>query len=69
MKVYNIRAERQQVGYYSIKCKSLEEAKRQALYQMDVSPKTVIEFEKCTEIILPEEAQVIEPHNEFIKEE
>ena len=69
MKVYNIRAERQQVGYYSIKCKSLEEAKRQALYQMDVNPKTVIKFEKCTEIILPEEAQVIEPSNEFIKEE
>tara|TARA_A100000172_G_C2949747_1_gene78678 strand:- start:257 stop:466 length:210 start_codon:yes stop_codon:yes gene_type:complete len=69
MKVYNIRAERQQVGYYSIKCKSLEEAKRQALYQMAVNPKTVIEFEKCTEIILPEEAQVIEPHNQFIKEE
>ena len=46
MKTYVIRAERKLVGYYTIKCKSLEEAKAQAKYQMAVSPKTVTEYEK-----------------------
>jgi hypothetical protein len=65
MKTYMIRAERKLVGYYNIKCKSLEEAKAQAKYQMAVSPKTVTEWEKQEEIILPEESMVIQPYNEF----
>jgi len=65
MNTYIIRAERKLVGYYTIKCKSLEEAKAQAKYQMAVSPKTVTEYEKQEEIILPKEAQVIQTFNEF----
>ena len=62
MKTFIIRAEKTQVGYYTIKCKSLEEAAAQAKYLMEVSPKTVIEFEKCEEIILPEKVMVIDQH-------
>ena len=69
MKTYVIRAERKLVGYYTIKCKSLEEAKAQAKYQMAVSPKTVTEYEKQEEIILPEESMVIQPYNEFTNKE
>ncbi len=69
MKTYMIRAERKLVGYYNIKCKSLEEAKAQAKYQMAVSPKTVTEWEKQEEIILPEESMVIQPYNEFTNKE
>tara|TARA_A100000172_G_scaffold79686_2_gene67330 strand:+ start:1423 stop:1644 length:222 start_codon:yes stop_codon:yes gene_type:complete len=65
MKTFIIRAERKLIGYYSIKAKSLEEAKRQAKYQMAVSPKTVTEWEKQEEIILPQESIVIQPYNEF----
>ena len=68
MKTYMIRAERKLIGYYNIKCKSLEEAKAQAKYQMAVSPKTVTEYEKQEEIILPQEPMVVQQHNEFIKE-
>ena len=65
MKTYVIRAERKLVGYYTIKCKSLEEAKAQTKYQMAVSPKTVTEYEKQEEIVLPEKAQEIQTFNEF----
>jgi len=64
-----IRAERKLVGYYNIKCKSLEEAKAQAKYQMAVSPKTVTEWEKQEEIVLPQESMVIQPYNEFTDKE
>ena len=69
MKTYAIRAEKKQIGYYTIKCKSLEEAKAQAKYQMAVSPKTVTEWEKQEEIILPQESIVIQPYNEFTNKE
>tara|TARA_A100000172_G_C3029194_1_gene106002 strand:- start:895 stop:1116 length:222 start_codon:yes stop_codon:yes gene_type:complete len=65
MNTYIIRAERKLIGYYTIKCKSLEEAKAQAKYQMAVSPRTVTEYEKQEEIILPQESMVIQTHNEF----
>jgi hypothetical protein len=65
MKTYMIRAERKLVGYYNIKCKSLEEAKAQAKYQMAVSPRTVTEHEKQEEIILPQEPMTTQAHNEF----
>lgn len=65
MKTYIIRAKKTQVGYYTIKCKSLEEAKAQAKYQMAVSPKTVTEHEKQEEIILPQEPMVVRTLNEF----
>ena len=53
MKTYMIRVEKTQVGYYSIKCKSLEEAKEQAKYQMAVNPKETVQFDKCEEVTLP----------------
>ena len=68
MKSYMIRAERRVIGYYHIKTKSLEEAKRQASYQMDVNPQNCIEEEKYEEIIVKREPMVVEPYNEFIKE-
>tara|TARA_R100000995_G_C3414302_1_gene90846 strand:- start:338 stop:550 length:213 start_codon:yes stop_codon:yes gene_type:complete len=68
MKTYIIRAERKMIGYYHIKTKSLEEAKRQASYQMDVNSQNCLEEEKYEEIVLPEEPMLIEPYNEFIKE-
>ena len=68
MKTYVIRGERTSIGYYTIKCKSLEEAKRQAKYQMDVSPKTVLQEEKYEEIILPETMEV-EWYNQFTGKE
>tara|TARA_B100000424_G_scaffold44501_1_gene30486 strand:+ start:509 stop:721 length:213 start_codon:yes stop_codon:yes gene_type:complete len=68
MKSYMIRAERRVIGYYHIKTKSLEEAKRQASYQMDVNPQNCIEEEKYEEVIVKREPMVIEPYNEFIKE-
>ena len=69
MKTYVIRAERKVVGYYHIKTKSLEEAKRQASYQMDVNPQNCIEEEKYEEVIVKREPMVVEPYNEFIKQE
>ena len=68
MKTYVIRAERKVIGYYHIKTKSFEEAKRQASYQMDVNPQNCIEEEKYEEVIVKREPMVIEPYNEFIKE-
>ena len=56
------------IGYYHIKTKSLEEAKRQASYQMDVNPQNCIEEEKYEEVIVKREPMVVEPYNEFIKE-
>ena len=67
-KTYMIRAERKTIGYYNIRTKSLEEAKRQASYQMDVNPQNCIEEEKYEEVIVKREPMVIEPYNEFIKE-
>ena len=69
MKTYVIRAERRVVGYYHIKTKSLEEAQKQASYQMDVNPQNCIEEEKQEEVIVKREPMVVEPYNEFIKEE
>jgi hypothetical protein len=69
MKSYMIRAERRVIGYYHIKTKSLEEAKRQASYQMDVNPQNCIEEEKYEEVIVKREPMVVEPYNEFIKED
>lgn len=69
MKTYVIRAERKTIGYYHIKTKSLEEAKRQASYQMDVNPQNCIEEEKYEEVNVKREPMVVEPYNEFIKEE
>ena len=68
MKSYMIRAERKTIGYYHIKCKSLEEAKRQASYQMDVNPQNCLEEEKYEEVVVGREPMVIESYNEFIKE-
>lgn len=53
MKTYTIRYEKTQVGYYTFKCKSLEEAEAQAKYQMAVNPKETIESGKCEEVTLP----------------
>ena len=64
-----IRAERKLIGYYHIKTKSFEEAKRQASYQMDVNPQRCMKEEKYDEIVLPEEPIVIEPYNEFTDKE
>jgi hypothetical protein len=52
----------------TIKTKSLEEAKRQASYQMDVNPQNCIEEEKYEEVVVKREPMVVEPYNEFIKE-
>ena len=68
MKTYVIRAERKVIGYYHIKTKSLEEAKRQASYQMDVNPQNCLEEEKYEEVIVSREPMLIESYNEFIKE-
>ena len=68
MKTYIIRAERKTIGYYHIKTKSVEEAKRQASYQMDVNPQNCIEEEKYEEVIVKKEPMLIESYNEFIKE-
>ena len=68
MKTYIIRAARKTIGYYHIKTKSLEEAKRQASYQMDVNPQNCIEEETYEEVILSREPMLIESYNEFIKE-
>ena len=68
MKTYMIRAERKMIGYYHIKTKSLEEAKRQASYQMDVNSQNCLVEEEYEEIVLPEEPMLIESYNEFIKE-
>ena len=69
MKTYMIRAERKIIGYYHIKTKSFEEAKKQASYQMDVNPQRCMREEKYDQIVLPEEPMIIEPYNEFIKDE
>ena len=68
MKTYIIRAERKTIGYYHIKTKSVEEAKRQASYQMDVNPQNCLEEEKYEEVIVKKEPMLIESYNEFIKE-
>ena len=53
MKTYTIRVEKTQVGYYTFKSKSLEEAEAQAKYQMAVNPKETMQFAKCEEVTLP----------------
>ena len=53
MKTYTIRVEKTQVGYYTFKCKSLEEAEAQAKYQMAVNPKETTQFAKCEEVKMP----------------
>jgi len=68
MKTYVIRAERKTIGYYHIKTKSLEEAQKQASYQMDVNPQNCIEEEKYEEVVVRKEPMVVESYNEFIKE-
>ena len=58
MKTYNIRAEKKQIGYYSIKAKSLEEAKAQALYQLQVKSTTAVEM--CEAVEIPSEVIVVD---------
>tara|TARA_R110000751_G_scaffold55703_1_gene119479 strand:+ start:574 stop:786 length:213 start_codon:yes stop_codon:yes gene_type:complete len=58
MKIYNIRAENKQIGYYSIKAKSLEEAKAQALYQLQV--KSTVAVEICESVEIPSKVIVID---------
>tara|TARA_R110002020_G_scaffold221523_2_gene429579 strand:+ start:561 stop:785 length:225 start_codon:yes stop_codon:yes gene_type:complete len=60
MKTYTIRVEKTQVGYYNVQCKSLEEAKAQAEYQMTVNSQMTIHFDKCEEINLPKESMIID---------
>jgi len=60
METYIIRAEKKTTGYYTIKAKSLEEAKAQALYQMAVRPTTAIKTSICDEVKLPKESMVID---------
>tara|TARA_R100000781_G_scaffold60916_1_gene38924 strand:+ start:3130 stop:3414 length:285 start_codon:yes stop_codon:yes gene_type:complete len=70
MKTYIIRAEKKAIGYYTIKAKSLEEAKAQAMYQMAVRPTTAMETSTCDEIKLPKESMVIdEDYLEFTGKE
>jgi hypothetical protein len=58
MKIYNIRAEKKQIGYYSIKAKSLEEAKAQALYQLSVRSTTAVEI--CESVEIPSDVIVVD---------
>jgi hypothetical protein len=60
MKTYNIRCEKTQIGYYNVQCKSLEEAKTQAEYQMAVNPQSTIKLDKCEEVVMPPESMVID---------
>jgi hypothetical protein len=65
MKTYMIRVEKTQIGYYNIKCKSLDEAKAQSEYQMAVNPKETVEFIKCEEVTLPKVQIVNEGYEEL----
>ena len=58
MGIYNIRAEKKQIGYYSIKAKSLEEAKAQALYQLSVRSTTAVEI--CESVEIPSDVIVVD---------
>jgi hypothetical protein len=60
-----IRVEKTQVGYYNIKCKSIDEAESQAKYQMAVNPKETIEFVKCEEVALPKVQIVDQSYQEI----
>jgi|TARA_Y100000361_G_C11146946_1_gene338614 hypothetical protein len=60
MKTYRIRVEKTQVGYYSVECKSLEEAKAQGEYQMFMNPHETMQFNKCEEVRLPKETMIID---------
>ncbi len=60
MKIYNIRCEKTQIGYYSVECKSLEEAKAQAEYQMAVNPQSTINLDKCEEVAMPPKSMIID---------
>jgi len=65
MQNYTIRVEKTQVGYYNIKCKSLDEAKAQAEYQIAVNPKETIQFIKCEEVKLPNVQVVDQSYQEI----
>jgi len=65
METYMIRVEKTQVGYYNIKCKSIDEAESQAKYQMAVNPKETIEFVKCEEVALPKVQIVDQSYQEI----
>ena len=58
MGIYNIRAEKKQIGYYSIKANSLEEAKAQALYQLSVRSTTAVEI--CESVEIPSDVIVVD---------
>lgn len=58
MKIYNIRAEKKQIGYYSIKAKSLEEAKAQAMFQLQVGSTVAVEI--CESVVIPENVIVVD---------
>jgi len=73
MKTYNLRVTKKQIKYCSVTAKSLEEAVAQADYQMLVNPPieidgTIKEIKSYELVELPDKPMVIEPYNEFIKE-
>tara|TARA_Y100001972_G_scaffold104017_1_gene130703 strand:- start:87 stop:320 length:234 start_codon:yes stop_codon:yes gene_type:complete len=73
MKTYNLRVTKKQIKYCSVTAKSLEEAIAQADYQILVNPTTEIdgtikEIKSYELVELPDKPMVIEPYNEFIKE-
>ena len=73
MKTYNLRVTKKQLKYCSVTAKSLEEAIAQADYQILVNPTTEIdgtikEIKSYELVELPDKPMVIEPYNEFIKE-
>jgi predicted dinucleotide-binding enzyme len=73
MKTYNLRVTKKQIKYCSVTAKSLEEAIAQADYQILVNPATEIdgtikEIKSYELVELPDKPMVIEPYNEFIKE-
>jgi hypothetical protein len=70
MKTFNLRVSTTQVGYYSVKAKSLEEAVAQAQYQLLVNPPreidgTIKEVKTHELFNLPEKPMEVEPYNEF----
>tara|TARA_R100000231_G_scaffold117024_1_gene87260 strand:+ start:491 stop:724 length:234 start_codon:yes stop_codon:yes gene_type:complete len=73
MKTYNLRVTKKQIKYCSVIAKSLEEAIAQADYQILVNPPREIdgaikEIKSYELVELPDKPMVIEPCNEFIKE-
>ena len=68
MKTYVIRCEKTQIGYFSFKCRSINEAKAQAKYQMAVNPKQTIQFDKCEEVKIPKPYIIDEDYKQLEKD-